>query len=353
MIFVAPVVVMTLVSLVIRKEERTYTLGISAQGTMSLFIGDIMQVLERAGFVMEELMPEDDPRQLVHSRSLDGVLVIGKDFLEQRAEGKAGTMTLLVEGADPMVEIGIAGDIREAISDMVDGFPQLLSPECPKECAEGVNTAPPVMDVVRLSGNDLDMVDFFLPGVIPLVAFFFGYLLTALSFLRERSGGTLERLLASPIRREEIVTGYFIGFLLFGLLQSAVIVTIAEGLLHAPNQGGIIPLAGLLVLAVATAAGLGLFLSSFAKSEIQVAQFIPLIILPQVFLCGLIWPVSDLPSFLRPIAYMLPLTYGVTAAREFMIRGDIAAGMSSVIILGIFFIGSVLLAAFTMQKRIV
>lgn len=351
-LFLAPIIVMTLVSLVIRNEERTYNLGLYVTGPMSLFIGDLITTLEHAGFTIEELMKEEDPKKLVRSREVDGVLIIGENFLVDRAEGRAGEMTLLLEGADPMVEMGIAGDLREALSDVVNGLPQLLDPECPPLCAEGVNTMPPEIETERLSGESLDTVDFFLPGIIPMVAFFFGYLLTALSFLRERSGGTLERLMATPILRQEIVTGYFLGFLLFGLLQSAVIITFAVGLLKVPNEAGLVPLTCLLILAVATASGVGLFLSTFAKTEIQVAQFIPLIILPQIFLCGIIWPVEDLPSFLHPLTWILPLTYAVDAAREFMIRGDIAAGLPSVLGLGIFCICSVLLAAITMRRRI-
>jgi ABC-2 type transport system permease protein len=353
LIFLAPVVIMILVSLVIRTEERPSALGVYATGPMTLFIRDFVDKLDQAGFQAEELINEGDPERMVRSRELDAALIIEEDFLVKRAEGKAGDLRLLVEGADPMAEVAIMGDLRESLSDLVSGLPVLLDAECPTSCANGVNTTPPSVKIARLSGEGLDMVDFFLPGIIPLVAFFFGYLLTALSFLRERSGGTLERLLASPIRRHEIVAGYFSGFLLFGLLQSAVITAVAVWVLEAPNRSGLAPLTGLLVLVTATAAGLGLFLSTFARTEIQVAQFIPLIILPQVFLCGLIWPIEELPSFLRPVSWSLPLTYAVDSARELMIRGDLEAALTPIAILALFCLGSVLLASATMRRRIV
>jgi ABC-2 type transport system permease protein len=351
-LFLAPIIVMTLISLVIRSQDRTYTMGLYVTGPMSLFTGDLVATLEKAGFTVEELLKEENPEQLLRSRSLDGALIMDENFLVDRAEGRAGDMILLLEGADPMVEAGIGSDLREALSDVVNGLPQLLDPECPRICAEGVNTMPPNLETRRLSGEDLDMIDFFLPGIIPMVAFFFGYLLTALSFLRERSGGTLERLFAAPILKQEIISGYFLAFLVFGLLQSTVIVSFAVGLLRAPNKAGLVPLACLLILVVATAAGVGLFLSTFAKTEIQIAQFIPIIILPQVFLCGIIWPVEDLPSFLLPLSWALPLTYAVEAAREFMIRGDLAAGLRPVLALCLFCFGSVVLATFTMRRRI-
>ena len=151
--FFAPIIVMTLVSLVIRNEERTYNLGLYVTGVMSLFIGDLITTLEDAGFTVEELLEEEDPKQLLRSRSIDGVLIIDENFLVDRAEGRAGEMTLLLEGADPMVEMGIAGDLREALSDVVNGLPQLLDPECPRICAEGVNTMPPSIETERLTGD--------------------------------------------------------------------------------------------------------------------------------------------------------------------------------------------------------
>jgi ABC-2 type transport system permease protein len=353
MMFVAPVVVMTLVALVIRKDEPAHRLGLSAHGPMSLFIGDLMATLEEAGFTVEELLEDQSPEEEVRNHTLDGVLIVGDNFLVDRGNGKPGKMELLVEGADPMAELELASDLQETVADLVDGMPLLLDAECPRVCAEGVNTSPPTLDVVRLSGEGLDLVDFFLPGIIPFIAFFFGFLLTAMSFLRERSGGTLERLLASPIHKHEIVAGYFLGFLLFGLLQSAVIVSIAVGVLDAPNQAGLLPLTGLLVLAVSTASGLGLFLSTFAKSEFQVAQFIPLVLLPQIFLCGVVWPVEDLPGFLQPISLALPLTFAVDSGRELMIRGDLSAAAFPTLVLGGFCLASVLLAAVTMRRRIV
>lgn len=353
MIFVAPVVVMLLVALVVRNQEQTLRLAIDARGPMSLFSDDLVTALEKAGLAVEEAPEDSDPRAMIRARAVDGVLILPEGFLVERARGKAGKMILLLEGSDPMAELGLASELQGAVADLVGTMPVLLDAECPPECGEGINLAPPVLAVERLSGEGLDLVDFFLPGVIPFITFFFGFLLTALSFLRERSGGTLERLLASPVRKHEIVAGYFLGFLVFGLLQSGVVVAIAVGVLKAPNQAGLLPLTGLLVLTVATASGTGLFLSTFARNEFQVAQFIPLFILPQVFVCGIIWPVKDLPGFLQPVAWALPLTYAAEAGRDLMIRGDLAAASSQVGILALFCLGAVLLSSLTMRRRVV
>jgi len=353
MMFLAPVLVMLLVAMVIRNPEPTRRIGLDARGPVSIFAGDLVAVLEEAGLQVEEVPEGGDPRAWVRARAVDGVLVLPEGFLVDRAEGEAGRMTLLMEGSDPLAELGLASALQEALAGLVGKMPVLLDAQCPRACAEGVNVSPPALEVERLSGEGLDLVDFFLPGIIPFITFFFGFLLTALSFLRERSGGTLERLLASPARKQEIVAGYFLGFLAFALLQSGVVVAIAVGVLEAPNRAGLLPLTGLLVLTVATASGIGLFLSTFARNEFQVAQFIPLLILPQVFLCGIVWPVEDLPGFLQPVARALPLTYAAQAGRELMIRGDLGAAAPQAGVLALFCLGAVLLASFTMRRRVV
>ena len=98
---------------------------------------------------------------------------------------------------------------------------------------------------------------------------------------------------------------------------------------------------------------MGLFASTFARSEFQVAQFIPMVLLPQIFLCGIIWPVAELPGFLQPISWALPLTYAVQAARELMIRGDVMGALPHLAVMGAFCIASGALAALTMKRRVV
>ncbi len=182
-----------------------------------------------------------------------------------------------------------------------------------------------------------DYLDAFAPALVGYFAFFLVFVLTGVSFLRERIGGTLERLLATPIRRSEIVAGYGLGFGLFATLQVALIMGFSLGHLDVPATGplpaftiglgianaGSPALAFLVALLLALGSvNLGIFISTFTSSEFQVLQFIPIVIVPQGLLGGIFWPVSSLPDALEPLARAMPLTYAVDGLREVLIKGS-------------------------------
>ncbi|HEY4754259.1 MAG TPA: ABC transporter permease, partial [Candidatus Limnocylindrales bacterium] len=177
----------------------------------------------------------------------------------------------------------------------------------------------------------------FAPAIVAFFLYFFVYLLTGVSFLRERTGGTLERLMATPVTRGEVVGGYAIGFGLFAMIQVAVLLCWALGSVHVPAIGPLPPFSIGLGIAVAGspllafvvvlmlglgAVSLGIFLSTFARTELQVIQFIPVVLVPQFLLSGVLFPVESLPSVLQPLVHVMPLAYAVDALREVFIRGS-------------------------------
>ena len=166
------------------------------------------------------------------------------------------------------------------------------------------------------------VLDDLAPGLIALFAFFFIFLLAAVAFLRERTSGTLERILATPLRRAELVAGYLAGFGVFALLQAFVILAFTILVLKVQYRGGLGTIFLVEAVLVVGAVSLGLAVSAFARNELQAVQFVPLILLPQVFLSGLLVPVDQLPDVLRPIAAVLPLTYAIEALRSVMIKGS-------------------------------
>lgn len=203
--------------------------------------------------------------------------------------------------------------------------------------------APAVVHRVLYGTPDPDVLDSFAPALIGFFGFFFVFVLTGVSFLRERVGGTLERLLATPVRRSEIVAGYSLGFGLFATLQVVVILLVAFGSLRLPAIGplpefsiglgianaGSPALAFLIVFLLAIGAvNLGILLSTFARTELQVIQFIPIVIVPQALLGGVFWSISSLPDPLQPIARVLPLTYAIDGLRNVLIRGESLASQT-------------------------
>jgi ABC-2 type transport system permease protein len=175
-------------------------------------------------------------------------------------------------------------------------------------------------------GSTLDTLDYFGAGFIGLVVFFFVFVITIVSFLRERSQGTLERLMATPLRRGDVVVGYMAGFAVLAVAQSLEVLLFTLYVLHVHNDGNVALIFLLTLLMTLMAVNLGIFLSMFARTEFQAVQFIPLAIVPQVLLSGIVFPVSTEPHWLQYVSNVLPLTYAVGGLRCVMLKGS---GLSS------------------------
>jgi len=194
-----------------------------------------------------------------------------------------------------------------------------------------------------------DMIGAALLGIFPFVVMF---LTTSIATLRERSSDTLERLLAMPMGKLDIILGYALSFGLLAVIQAVVASTVAVRLYGLDIAG---PEWLLVVLAVANAllgTTLGLFASAFARTEFQALQFMPAFIFPQFLLCGLLVPVDRLPSVLEAIANVLPLTYAVDAmqliSRQTAVSGELVTDL--VIVLA-FAVAAVVLGAATLRRR--
>jgi len=158
-----------------------------------------------------------------------------------------------------------------------------------------------------------DRIGLTMLGVFPFVVMF---LVTSIAMLRERTSGTLERLLTTPLSRLDLLLGYGLAFGLAAAVQALVTVTIATTLYDLDVAG---PLALVVLIAVVDAVlgvALGLLASAFARSEFQAVQFMPVVVLPQFFLCGLLVPREQLAGWLQVASDVLPLTYAVDALRE-------------------------------------
>lgn len=218
-----------------------------------------------------------------------------------------GGLDIEVDGADPTVTAATVGAVSRAVGVALR--------------SGGSADAPSISVHYRYGGPDRTLLDYLAPVLIAFFAFFFIFLLAAVSFLRERTSGTLERLLASPLRRGELVAGYLLGFGLFALLQALVILAFTIAVLKVQYRGNLATIFLVEAVLVVGAVSLGLAISAFARNELQAVQFVPLVLLPQVFLSGLLVPVDQLPDVLRPIAAILPLTYANEALRSVMIKG--------------------------------
>jgi ABC-2 type transport system permease protein len=158
-----------------------------------------------------------------------------------------------------------------------------------------------------------------LVGLFPFILMF---LVTSIAMLRERTGGTLERLMSLPLAKLDVLLGYGLAFAALAAVQATLTSAVGFGLLGLDSEGAIW---GVVLIAVANAVlgmSLGLFLSAFATSEFQAVQFMPAVVFPQVLLSGLLVPREAMPSLLEWISWLLPLTYAYDALSR-VTAGDV------------------------------
>lgn len=213
-----------------------------------------------------------------------------------------GKMNLLLEGSDSSKNRAVL---------------QVLQKSTEKN---NVSMMKPEVDYLHGS-KDITMFDGLGPVLIGFFTFFFVFILSGVSFVRERLSGTLERLLSTPVRRWEIVLGYIIGFGIFALIQSIIIVSFSVYILDLYVAGSIWLTLLITCMLSLTALTLGTFLSAYANNEFQMIQFIPLVIVPQVFFSGL-FPMESMNTWLQMLGKLFPLTYGADAMRQVMIRNQ-------------------------------
>jgi ABC-2 type transport system permease protein len=170
-------------------------------------------------------------------------------------------------------------------------------------------------DLPSLPGQPsiFDRVGLTMLGILPFVVMF---LVTSIAMLRERTSGTLERLLTTPLARLDLLLGYGTAFGLAAAAQALVTVTIATTVYDLDVRGSIWLVVLIAVVDAVLGVALGLLASAFARTEFQAVQFMPVIVLPQFFLCGLLVPVDQMAGWLQVISNLLPLTYAVEALQE-------------------------------------
>jgi len=154
-----------------------------------------------------------------------------------------------------------------------------------------------------------------------IIAFFLIFIVSGMALVRERSAGTLERMLMTPVSRMSVIGGYTIGFSFFAILQAIVLVVFGVYVLGIHNEGNIGWVILIMLILAIAAVSFGELISVFANTEFQVVQMIPIAIIPQIFFSGLI-PLDTIPYNLGYLCYIMPIYYGCSAIKEIMLLGN-------------------------------
>ena len=186
-------------------------------------------------------------------------------------------------------------------------------------------------------------------GIFPMIMMF---LITSIAALRERTNGTLERLMTMPIGKVDFILGYALAFSVVALVQALVTAGVMLGLLQVTVLGGTLPTIVGAVLGAFLGTALGIFVSAFATTEFQAVQFMPAFVFPQLLICGLFVPREQMAQLLQWLADIFPLTYSVDAMKQVTVHASWTGGLTrDLLVVAGYAIAALLLGSLTIRRQ--
>lgn len=336
LMFVAPIFVMFLLSIIL--TSGTTRPAIDVINVPAKFV----KILKKDA-VINKVDTEKQAKADIRNKEADAYIIVKDNVPTVVMEGADPTKTKLVmtliqkammenlssttkEMAKTLTKMGET--ISKMVPGQIPGQPSVTGQAyAVPQTAANQNIAPAKPPVLKkpvikfyYGSKDFEAFDSLAPLLMGFFIFFFVFLIAGISFLRERISGTLDRILATPLRRGEIVMGYFLGFGLFVSIQTVLIQVFMIYGLKVTMAGSFWVVLLLNLLLATVALSLGTFLSAYARNEFQLIQFIPIIIVPQILFSG-IFDLSEAPAWAAGLSKVFPLTYGARALRDVMIRG--------------------------------
>ncbi|UCF10819.1 MAG: ABC transporter permease [Candidatus Bipolaricaulota bacterium] len=217
-------------------------------------------------------------------------------------------VTLFVDDSNPLISSSGLAILQQAFSDIVSDQQRGLSVDA-------------MLDLRPIYDGEITNLDYTAPGIIAFAITLISVMLTAVSIVRERTGGTLTRILVAPVRSAEIVTGYAAAFTVVAGIQAVELVAVSRFAFGIRLAGSVALVALILFLFVLGLQGLATLLSTIARNEFQAMQLVLILLIPSIMLGGVFWPPEALPPSLRALAQILPLTHANEALREVMLAG--------------------------------
>ncbi|NFD78601.1 ABC transporter permease [Clostridium botulinum] len=292
LLFVAPLLILTLMYFLFNGNTVNPKLGVVDLNK------DIIEALKSGDINVIEYKTASN--EVIIEDKLDGLL-----------EMENKTLKLTLENSDPSKAKLLKMKINQAIASQ-SRIANITLP---------VKFKTPTINTNYIYGNsETTFFDVLSPILIGFFVFFFVFLISGIGLLRERTTGTLERLMTTPIKRYEVVIGYLVGYGIFAVIQTLIVVLFSINVLHIILAGSILNVILINLLLALVALSLGILLSTFASSEFQMIQFIPLVIIPQIFFAG-IFPLEGMANWLQTIGKIMPIYYGADALKSVMYKG--------------------------------
>lgn len=312
LMMIAPLVILTLLHFLLSSDTTTPRLG-----AVNIEEGLVEQLQEKEVDVLL-FQQSQNPDILIKDHHLDALLQLDEDQIE-----------LTITNDDPSKAKVLQTKIMQAIStenaseqaDNLSMFAEEIGRQLPNVQFPISQAKMPEINTSYIYGDsDITFFDQLSPILVGFFVFFFVFLISGIGLLRERTTGTLDRLMATPIQRRDIVFGYLIGYGFFAIIQTIIVVFYATKVLDIMLVGSLWHVILINLSLALVALLLGILLSAFANSEFQMMQFIPIAIIPQVFFAGIL-PIEGMPEWMQMVAKCMPMYYGGNALVDVMYKG--------------------------------
>jgi ABC-2 type transport system permease protein len=315
-----PVGLLMLLGWVMKGTDVDVTIAVVREGdhwAVSDIATEMEEIFELNDATSIRVADQAAAEQAVRDGDADGYIIVDEAF--------AGAV---LGGEEDDVRVGVAGDNAAVEAKTLREIGRAVV-QAPLRVLRESTGGEPVADgeAVELTtayiyGDEgYDSFDQLLPAALAFLIFLTIFTSSMVFISNDRGLHTLERVMATPLRRWEYVAGAALGYLTFALLQAISVMLVAEFLLDVSYAGSI---ASILIVAAAVAlcgVAIAVFFSAFARSESEAMQMLPVALIPQFIICGVLFPLSAMPEALQQVARFLPVTYGVEALGDVMLRG--------------------------------
>ena len=284
--------------------------------------------------------------QRLRDGEMDLLVIVPQDSEKELRAGRQTTIRVAWNQVDPvydqlatlatsiLVSSLNAEIVERAAGEGIDFAEGELGPAATNIPPE-VIARPTTAETENVAPSQPQVLNFFGPAVFALVIQHLAITLTALSMVRERLSGQMDRFRVAPVTSMELLVGKYVAYAALSLVVSGIVGALLVGVLGVPLLGSIAMFAGIVLLLTFASLGFGLLISLVADSERQAVQLSMLILLASVFFSGFVLPVSDFAEWMQYIAYALPVTHGIATLQDLMLRGSVTTPWMLFALLGI------------------
>jgi ABC-2 type transport system permease protein len=339
MMFMIPIVQLVIFGFAINNDPRHLALAVESNDN-SEFSRSVVSALRTTSYFDLKAVPGNygEGDRLIAEGKVQFVLTIPDDFARALIRGQRPQLLLTVDATDPAATGPAVAAVAEAVNRAM--AQTLKGPLAPRL------TAPPPVDViVHRSYNPEGITSHnTVPGLLAIILSMTMVMQTAMSVAREEEQGTMENLLATPLRPIEVMIGKILPSLLVGAVQMTVVLTFAATVFHVPFTGSLGLIVGVTLVFMAASLALGFTFSTIAQSQIQAMQMSFFYMLPSILLSGFAFPFNGMPRWAQIVAEMMPTTHYIRLVRGIMLKGwdlRLALPETSVLALMLVVLGSV------------